>query len=102
MSDPLENCPNCGIHFDSIVQMCNIADNLLASLESVANFLRGMQLDRSIPFHALDAIRERVALIDELTESVTMPDPKIAAPMSETPNPSNSTGLHAAEEAESK
>ena len=62
----------------------NIADNLLASLESTANFMRGMQLDPSMPFHAIDAIRERVALIDELTESVTMPDPKAAATLSES------------------
>ena len=41
---------------------------LLEALESVANFMRGMQLDPRIPSDAREALRERAMDLDDLVE----------------------------------
>lgn len=51
---------------DSIMEEC------IEELESVANFLRGVCLDPSIPLHAVDALRERFQRIDEVTERLAL------------------------------
>lgn len=51
---------------DSIMEEC------IEELESVANFLRGVCLDPSVPLHAADALRERFHRIDEVTERLAM------------------------------
>lgn len=43
-------------------------EELIMLLESTANFLRGMCLDRRIPQDTKEAIIHRVAEIDRLTE----------------------------------
>ena len=43
-------------------------EELLEALESVANFMRGMQFDPRIPQDAKEALNYRVLEIDELTE----------------------------------
>lgn len=44
--------------------------NLIQELESVANFMRGMRLDPTVPMHTKDALEVRVGVLDELTESM--------------------------------
>ena len=43
-------------------------DELLEQLESVANFMRGMQFDPRIPADTKEALLERAQEIDELVE----------------------------------
>ena len=43
-------------------------EELLEQLESVANFMRGMQFDPRIPADAKEALLERAQEIDELVE----------------------------------
>ena len=43
-------------------------EELLEQLESVANFMRGMQFDPRIPFDTKEALLERAQEIDELVE----------------------------------
>ena len=43
-------------------------EELLEALESVANFMRGMQFDPRIPADTKEALLERAQEIDELVE----------------------------------
>ena len=43
-------------------------EELLEQLESVANFMRGMQFDKRIPSDAREALRERAMDLDDLVE----------------------------------
>ncbi|MCL5767373.1 hypothetical protein [Acinetobacter sp. ANC5681] len=43
-------------------------EELLEALESVANFMRGMQFDQRIPSDAREALRERAMDLDDLVE----------------------------------
>lgn len=43
-------------------------EELLEALESVANFMRGMQFDQRIPVDAREALRERAMDLDDLVE----------------------------------
>ena len=43
-------------------------EELLGQLESVANFMRGMQFDPRIPTDTKEALLERAQEIDELVE----------------------------------
>lgn len=51
-------------------------ETLIEELESAANFMRGLQLDTAVPKHAKGALADRIKSIDELTERLTMGDPK--------------------------
>jgi len=46
----------------------DVKDELLEHLESVANFMRGMQFDQRIPSDAREALINRSIQIDELVE----------------------------------
>lgn len=43
-------------------------EELLEQLESVANFMRGMQFDTRLPSDAREALRERAMDLDDLVE----------------------------------
>lgn len=43
-------------------------EELLEALESVANFMRGMQFDTRLPSDAREALRERAMDLDDLVE----------------------------------
>ncbi|MEI1732880.1 hypothetical protein V8P92_02045 [Acinetobacter baumannii] len=43
-------------------------EELLEQLESVANFMRGMQFDPRIPVDTKEALNNRVQRIDEIVE----------------------------------
>ncbi|AJF82914.1 hypothetical protein [Acinetobacter baumannii] len=45
-----------------------INEELLEQLESVANFMRGMQFDPRIPVDTKEALNNRVQRIDEIVE----------------------------------
>ena len=44
------------------------SEELLEQLESVANFMRGMQFDTRLPSDAREALRERAIDLDDLVE----------------------------------
>ncbi|MDM1324878.1 hypothetical protein [Acinetobacter pseudolwoffii] len=46
-------------------------EELLEQLESVANFMRGMQFDIRIPSDAREALRERAMEIDDIVEAAS-------------------------------
>ncbi|WP_353174140.1 hypothetical protein [Acinetobacter rudis] len=47
-------------------------EELLEQLESVANFMRGMQFDPRIPVDTKEALRERTMQIDDIVEENLM------------------------------
>ena len=49
----------------------SMVDELVAELEGAANFMRGMQLDPSLPKHVKDALGSKIADIDKVTEQYT-------------------------------
>ena len=46
-------------------------EELLEQLESVANFMRGMQFDVRIPADAREALRDRAMEIDDIVEAAS-------------------------------
>ncbi|WP_171494428.1 hypothetical protein [Acinetobacter brisouii] len=44
-------------------------EELLEQLESVANFMRGMQFDTRLPIDAREALRERAIELDDFLEN---------------------------------
>ena len=60
----VDHCGNPDFYWG--IEMDN--EELLEAIESVANFMRGMQFDQRIPSDAREALRERAMELDDLVE----------------------------------
>lgn len=60
-----EKKPSTCEHGDSIDTTKTIAEDFLKMVEDTANMLRGMTMDPAIPAHAKDAMRSKIAELEE-------------------------------------